>query len=138
MGIKDYPQYKLFKFTLMLNHNKAKFQKPSTGTRAVDSTIINRAYYSAYSYAYLWLEEKFNFKPKQKWEFNEEGEKYVTEHEQVRICLKEHEKKKIGRYLYNLHKLRKKADYSLFDPLNKKDIDESLYYMNAIFDGLEF
>ncbi|MBQ6813753.1 MAG: hypothetical protein IJP12_03850 [Methanobrevibacter sp.] len=138
MAIKDYPQYKLFKFTLMLNHNKAKFQKPSTGTRAVDSTIINRAYYSAYSYVYLWLEEKFNFKPKQKWEFEERGENYISEHLQVRKSLMDHNKETSSGYLYELHGLRKKADYSLFSPITQKNINDSIEYMNNILDDLKF
>ena len=74
----------------MLNLNKKKFQTPLTGKRSVDSTIINRAYYSAYSYAYLWLVEKYGFKPKQKWEFEEKGENYISEHKQVRNYLKKY------------------------------------------------
>lgn len=57
MNIEKYPQYQLYKFTLLLEENKAMYIKPDIESRAVDGTIINRAYYSAYSYALLWLEE---------------------------------------------------------------------------------
>ena len=138
MNLRKYPQYKLYKFTQMLNLNKKKFQTPITGKRSVDSTIINRAYYSAYSYAYLWLVEKYGFKPKQKWEFEEKGENYISEHKQVRNYLKKYNKKKVSSNLYNLHKLRKKADYNLYAPLNEEDVKESLDYMNFIINELNF
>ena len=88
MIIELYPQYQLFKFTLLLNDNKEIFIKPQIESRAVNGTIINRAYYSAYSYALLWLEEEISeFKIKQKWEYDENGEEYVSEHKQVRDWL---------------------------------------------------
>ena len=137
MNLKKYPQYGLYKFTQLLNLNKEKFQRPYTGKRAVNSTIINRAYYSTYSLAKLWLEER-GFKPKQKWEFEEEGKEYITEHIQVRDCLKEYKKKKASDNLYALHNLRKKADYMLFSPLAEEEIDDALNYMKNIFDELKF
>ena len=109
MNLKKYPQYKLFRFTRLLNLNKKKFQKPYTGKRAVNGTIINRAYYSAYSYALLWLEEMHQFKPKQKWEYNEENEEYISEHRQVRNALKYYNKIETSRKLQYLHDLRKKS-----------------------------
>ncbi|MBQ2962193.1 hypothetical protein [Methanobrevibacter sp.] len=138
MNIELYPQCQLFKFTILLNYNKEYFIRPEIESRAVNGTVINRAYYSAYSYALLWLEETEKFKPKQKWEFEEKGEKYVSEHQQVRNALKDHNKIKASRKLKDLHDLRKKADYKLSDPLTKNDLDESIEYMNVIFDELKF
>ena len=138
MKINEYPQYMLFKFTKLLNFNREKFQKQYTGKRAVNSTLINRAYYSSYSYALLWLEEIKNFKLKQKWEYAADGEEYVSEHQQVRNALRDFNKMKSSRKLKNLHDLRKKADYNLFNPLTKKDLDKSIEYMNDIFKELKF
>ena len=137
MIIELYPQYQLFKFTLLLNDNKEDFIRPQIESRAVDGTIINRAYYSAYSYALLWLEDN-KFKPKEKWEYEEEGEKYVSEHRQVRDCLKTQKKKQASKDLYKLHELRKKADYKLFNPLTEDDVNDAIEYMNNIIDELNF
>ena len=127
----------LYKFTKLLNLNKKKFQRPYTGKRAVNSTIINRAYYSAYSYALLWLREQ-NFKPKQKWEYEVDGEEFITEHKQVQDYLKKHEKEQTSDDLYNLHELRKKADYKMFNPLTEEDTENAMKYMKNIIDELEF
>ncbi|MBQ3420551.1 MAG: hypothetical protein IJH34_02545 [Romboutsia sp.] len=137
MKIDKYPQYKLYKFTKLLNINKEKFQKPYTGKRAVNGTIVNRAYYSSYSYALLWLEDH-DFKLKQKWEYEVEGEEYVTEHQQVRDALDDFKKKKVSKYLYELHKLRKKADYKMHYPLTDKDAKKAMKYMENIFAELKF
>lgn len=137
MNLKKYPQYMLYKFTQLLNLNKEKFQKPYTGKRAVNSTIINRAYYSAYSYALLWLEER-GFKPKQKWEFEADREEYESEHRQVRNALKIYGKMNAHNNLYELHELRKKADYKLFNPLTEDDVKDSIKHMENIFEELEF
>ena len=137
MIIELYPQYQLFKFTLLLNDNKENFIRPQIESRAVDGTIINRAYYSAYSYALLWLEDN-KFKPKEKWEYEEEGEKYVSEHRQVRDCLRSLNKNKASNNLYRLHELRKKADYKLSNPLTEEDIKDAIKYMNSIIDELNF
>lgn len=138
MNIEKYPQYQLYKFTLLLEENKAMYVKPDIESRAVDGTIINRAYYSAYSYALLWLEEISGFKLKQKWEYEAEGKKYVSEHRQVRDCLIKYEKMKASKNLYELHRLRKKADYKLFNPLTKKEINDSIKYMENVLNELKF
>ena len=138
MNLKEYPQYKLFKFTSLLNEKKRQFQNPDTGERAVNSTIISRAYYSAYSYTCLWLEDQHDFKFKQKWEFKEEGKEYISEHAQVRIKLEELNCFKVKDNLYELFKLREKADYSMNIPLTEKNIKESLYHMELIFNELKF
>lgn len=137
MKIKEYPQYKLYKFTKLLNHNKEKFQKPYTGKRAVNGTIINRAYYCSYSYALLWLEEH-RFKPKKKWEYEMEGEDFKTEHRQVRDLLKMFNKENASDDLFELHKLRKKADYKLYNPLTEEDTKNAMKHMENIFDELKF
>lgn len=138
MNLKEYPQYKLFKFTSLLNEKKRQFQNPDTGERAVNSTIISRAYYSAYSYAYHWLEDQHDFKPKQKWEFEEEGKKYITEHTQVRAKLKSLNRLNVSTNLFELHDLRKKADYHMQIPLTEKDVEKALRHMNVIFKELKF
>lgn len=137
MKIEEYPQYMLYKFTKLLNLNREKFQRPYTGKRAINGTIINRAYYSAYSYALLWLEEH-KFKPKQKWEFELEGENYITEHQQVRDRLNDFNKEKVSQNLYELHKLRKKADYKIYNPLCEEDTRMAMNYMEKIFSELKF
>ena len=137
MIIELYPQYQLFKFTLLLNDNKEDFIRPQIESRAVDGTIINRAYYSAYSYALLWLEEN-EFKLKKKWEYEYEGEEFITEHNQVRNALKNKRKFNASFKLLELHKLRKKADYKLLNPLTEEEIENSIKYMNDIFDDLKF
>ena len=137
MKIEEYPQYRLYKFTKLLNINKEKFQKPYTGKRAVNGTIVNRAYYSSYSYALLWLEDH-DFKPKQKWEYEMEGKEYVSEHRQVRECLKNKEKYNVSQDLFDLHRLRKKADYKLMKPLTEEDAKKAMEYMENIFSELKF
>lgn len=138
MNIEKYPQYQSYKFTLLLEENKAMYIKPDIESRAVDGTIINRAYYSAYSYALLWLEEISGFKLKQKWEYEAEGKKYVSEHRQVKDCLIQYEKMKASKNLYELHRLRKKADYKLFNPLTEKEINDSIKYMENVLNELKF
>lgn len=98
----------LYKFTQLLNLNKEKFQRPYTGKRAVNSTIINRAYYSAYSLAKLWLEEH-DFKVKDKSDYEMLNKEFITEHYQVRNALKDYGKINTSQYLFDLHNLRKKS-----------------------------
>ncbi len=137
--IKKYPQYQLFKFTLLLEDEKELFKKQDIDSRAVNGTIINRSYYSAFSYALLWLEEKIpKFKTKQKWEFEAKGEEFVSEHRQVRNALRDYDKFSASEKLWGLHNLLKKADYRLYDPLTEKDLEKSVKYMNEIIDELEF
>ncbi len=139
MNVEKYPQCHLYKFTLLLEDNKAMYVKPDIESRAVDSTIINRAYYSAYSYALLWLEEEISgFRLKQKWEYKAEGKEYVSEHRQVRDCLIKYEKMKASKNLYELHRLRKKADYKLFNPLTEEEINNSIKYMENVLNELKF
>ena len=137
MKIEEYPQYRLYKFTKLLNINKEKFQKPYTGKRAVNGTIVNRAYYSSYSYALLWLEDH-KFRLKQKWEYEIEGEEYVTEHQQVRDALDDLKYHKTSNKLFQLHELRKRADYKMYYPLTNEDVADSIRYMNEIIDELKF
>ena len=106
MNIEKYPQYQLYKFTLLLEENKAK--------------------------------EISGFKLKQKWEYEAEGKKYVSEHRQVRDCLIKYEKMKASKNLYELHRLRKKADYKLFNPLTEKEINDSIKYMENVLNELKF
>lgn len=137
MNIELYPQCQLLKFTILLNYSKGNFITSKIESRAVDGTIINRAYYSAYSLAKLWL-ENHDFKIKDKMTYEILGEKFKTEHKQVADGLKEYGFKKCGQYLYDLHELRKKADYNPYVPLTTDDLEKAIFYMNSIIKDLDF
>ena len=137
MSVELYPQYQLFKFTLLLNYSKENFIRPKIESRAVESTIINRAYYSAFSLAKLWLEEH-EFKVKDKMTYIILNEDYISEHRQVSNALKDFGLKKSGQYLYDLHELRKKADYQPYSPITNDDVMKAINYMNKIIKDLKF
>ncbi len=83
-------------------------------------------------------EEIPEFRIKQKWEYDEKGEEYESEYLQVRNALRDNKKSKANKKLGELHKLRKMADYNLFNPITEENITEALKYMNSIFDELNF
>ena len=49
-----------------------------------------------------------------------------------------YEKMKTSKNLYELHRLRKKADYKLFNPLTEKEINDSIKYMENVLNELKF
>ena len=63
---------------------------------------------------------------------------YISEHRQVRDALKDNKKIKASKKLKELHDLRKKADYDLFNPLTNNDLDKAMKNMNDIINELEF
>lgn len=83
-------------------------------------------------------EEIPEFKIKQKWEYDENGEEYVSEHKQVRDWLNAYKKNKASNELYELHNLSKKADYKIYNPLTQEDMKNAIKYMNNLFDELKF
>ena len=66
-----------------------------------------------------------------------EGEDFKTEHRQVRECLKNKGKYNVSQDLFDLHRLRKKADYKPFKPLTEEDTEDAMRYMENIFDELK-
>ena len=85
-NIKKSPQYDLYRLTKKLFLNKDKLVPKNADNRCIDSTIINRAYYSSYLLAEEWLRDKFNFKVKHPLDFDN-GEKVISEHEQIKFEL---------------------------------------------------
>ncbi len=136
MKIEKYPQYQLFIFTKSLNEKRDDLVPADCDNRCVYGTIINRAYYSAYTYASEWLSDN-GFKLKHKEDF-QNPEDYVSEHKQVRDALKEHDKSVSKNRLYKLSQLREKADYRPFEDLSEEEVDDSIDYMNKIINDLKF
>ena len=102
----------------------------------VFSTIINRCYYSAYLYVSLWLQEVYKFKPLSKEDFD--GDKFITEHKQVRDKLEDINQHSVESMLYTLFDLRKKADYDPFQDISEEELDDAMYLMEKIFETLNF
>lgn len=63
MDIAKYPQYQLYLLTLHLFMLKNQLVPNMCDNRFIDSTIINRAYFSSYLFTKLWLEDVKKFKP---------------------------------------------------------------------------
>ena len=135
-NIKKSPQYDLYRLTKKLFLNKDKLVPKNADNRCIDSTIINRAYYSSYLLAEEWLRDKFNFKVKHPLDFDN-GEKVISEHEQIKFELIRH-CYKAGDYLYKLGKLRIKADYNPFMDLTDQEVSISIKLLDSIFDNLKF
>ena len=137
MDIKKSPQYELYVFTRFINHNKDKLIPSSCNDRCLYSTIINRCYYSSYLYALFWLEDQFNFRLKEPWEFDDD-EEYITEHKQVRLALKNKCLENISSELFSLFKLRKKADYEPLLDISPEELSDAIDSMELIFSSLTF
>ena len=105
--------------------------------RCVDSTIINRAYYSSYLFCQRWLLEVHGHELKSKKEFSK-GDKFITEHSQVRRALKKYGQKSLSTILFKLAQLRNKADYYPYAGLTNDDLHDAIGYMESIFQGLNF
>ena len=52
--------------------------------------------------------------------------------------VKSYKKNKASNELYELHNLRKKADYKIYNPLTQEDMKNAIKYMNNLFDELKF
>ena len=103
----------------------------------VNASIINRAYFSAYSYCKLWLEDMNNFKVKHRWDFKDDEER-IGEHKQVREALKNFGEKNMKTELNDLFKLRIKADYNPFIDITSDEVTNAIHHMEKIFNHLKF
>ena len=86
MNIAKYPQFQLYLLTLRLLKLKNQLIPENCDERCIDSTIINRAYFSSYLFCELWLEDVKHFKPIPIKEFHDDDIK-ISEHLQVRNAL---------------------------------------------------
>ena len=137
MDITKYPQYQLYLFTLKMLMFKDQLVPKNCDERCVNASIINRAYYSAYLYCQLWLEDVKKFKVKAPWNF-ENKKQTISEHKQVRRALFNFGEKKVKSELTKLSKLRKKADYDPFVDISQKEVYDAIEHMKNIFKLLKF
>jgi hypothetical protein len=105
--------------------------------RCINSTIINRAYYSSFLYCELWLDYVKNFRPIPLTEFQDTTE-IISEHLQVRNALYNFGEKRIKNELKKLSFLRKKADYDPYNDLTLNDVSNAINHMETIFNNLNF
>ena len=107
------PSYHLYKFTSKLYDNKDTLLQLSDGERAVYGTLINRFYYSTYSFLSFWLEQQGESIKNISYYVNR-NQRIKTGHKQVLEILKEKQLYSIHSQLFLLRKLREKADYKLY------------------------
>ena len=131
LNIKKSEEYELYRTVLKLNTNRNQLIPKGYGSRGVYSTIISRAYYSAYSFSLMWLIDKHNFKFRKPYEFDK-YEKYITEHTQVSDALKEHKEYKCSDKLVEMKELRKDADYHLNIPITERQVESTIKNMEYI------
>ncbi|AMD17375.1 hypothetical protein TL18_04680 [Methanobrevibacter sp. YE315] len=108
MDIRKCPQFHLYLLTLKLLSLKSRLIPDGCDDRSINSTIINRAYFSSYLFCELWLDDVMNFRPIPINEFKPKEER-ISEHVQVRNALKDFGKNIIGYKLSKLSQLRKKS-----------------------------
>lgn len=137
MEISKYPQFQLYLLTLNLLMLKNQLIPENCDEWCVNSSIINRAYYSAYLYCELWLEDMKNFKVKHPWDF-EDDEERIGEHKQVREALDNFGEENMKTELKDLFKLRRKADYEPFVDITSKEVNAAINHMKKIFNHLKF
>lgn len=137
MNINKYPQFELYLLTLRLLKLKNQIIPKNCDERGINATIINRAYFSSYSFCELCLEYEKNFKTIKPWEFKENEEK-ISEHKQVRNALFQFGEKKMEEKLNKLAFLRKKADYEPFTDISQNEVDTAIKNMKLIFNQLKF
>lgn len=137
MDITKYPQFQLYLLTLQMLMLKNQLIPENCDERCVNASIINRAYYSSYLYCQLWLEDIKNFKIKHPWDFKENEER-IGEHKQVREALKDFGEKNMKTELYDLFKLRQKADYDPFIDITPQEVSDAINHMKKIFNHLKF
>ena len=104
--------------------------------RCINSTIINRAYFSSYLLCELWLEYVKHFVPINIMELN--PAERISEHQQVRNALYNFGEKRMKDELVQLARLRKKADYNPFMDLTPDEVSEAILHMERIFSHLKF
>lgn len=136
MDITKYPQYQLYLLTLNLLAVKNQLVPHDCDNRCINSTIINRAYFSSYLFCELWLEDVKNFKTVPIEEMDIANK--ISEHLQVRRALYDFGQKRVRSDLTKLASLRKKADYEPYIDLTPKDVLNAIDYMKKIFNHLKF
>ena len=137
MDLTKYPQFQLRLLTLKLLMMKDKLIPNDCDERCINSTIINRAYYSSFLYCELWLDYVKNFRPIPLTEFQDTTE-IISEHLQVRNALYNFGEKRIKNELKKLSFLRKKADYDPYNDLTLNDVSNASNHMETIFNNLNF
>lgn len=137
MNLAKYPQYQLYLLTLRMLMLKNQLIPKNCDEWCVNASIINRAYYSAYLYCQLWLEDVKKFKIKHPWEFTDTEDR-IGEHKQVREALKNFGEKNMKTELDDLFKLRQKADYDPFGDITSDEVTSAIHHMKKIFNHLKF
>lgn len=137
MDITKYPHYQLYLLTLHLLMMKNQLVPQNCDERCINATLINRAYYSAYLYCSLWLEDIKRFKPLSSWEFSE-NERNISKHKQIINALYNFNEAKIGSQLSQLFDLRIKADYEPFIDITSEEVTDAIHHMEKIFSHLKF
>ena len=136
MDITKYPQYQLYLLTLHMLTLKNLLIPQNCDEWCVNASIINRAYYSAYLYCELWLDDVKKFKVKHPWDF-EDDEEQIGEHKQVRNALKDFGEKNMKTELEKLFYLRQKADYDPFVNITPEEVNDAIHHMEKIFSHLK-
>lgn len=129
------PICELFEFTKLLNSKKSDLIPVGYSERCVYATIINRCYYSAYSYASAWLEKKYDFVPLKPNEFNDPKD-YKSEHKQIQDELYNCNRVDVRNKLRSLFILRKGVDYPPFNRVTLKQVNDCINNMEYIFNRL--
>ena len=137
MNITSYPQFHLYLLTLHLMLIKSQLLPQNCDERCVNATIINMAYYSAYLYCVLWLEEVEGFFLLDQWEFDDDEEK-ISKHKQVRNALNDLNYNNLGSSLQDLFNLRFKADYEPFIDITSREVSDAIKHMEKIISTLKF
>lgn len=136
MDITKYPQFELYLLTLNLLRFKNQLIPIDCDERCINSTIINRAYFSSYLFCELWLEDVCNFKPIPIMDLG--MNERISEHEQVRNALYNFGEKRMTSELFKMARLRKKADYDPFADLTPDEVSDAVHHMERIFNSLKF
>ncbi|MBQ2831594.1 hypothetical protein [Methanobrevibacter sp.] len=136
MDLTKYPQYQLYLLTLKLMNLKNHLIPENCDERCINSTIINRAYFSSYLLSKLWLEDIKKFKTIPPWNFGDD--KPISEHKQIRQALYNFGEKKMKTELSRLSSLRKKADYNPFTEITHEELSAAIFHMENIFNNLKF
>ena len=137
MDITKFPQFELQLLTLNLLNLKTQIIPENCDERCINSTIINRAYFSSYLFCELWLDYEKQFKTIKPWEFDEEEEQ-ISEHKQVRNALYNLGEKNTESELGKLASLRRKADYEPFIDITPTEVQDAISHMEKIFNNLTF
>lgn len=136
-GYYKIPQFQLYLLTLHMLMLKSQLIPENCDEWCVNATIINRAYYSAYLFCELWLEDVKKFKVKHPWDFKGDEER-IGEHKQIREALDIFGEEQMKTELQKLFKLRKKADYDPFIDITSEEVTNAVHHMEKIFNHLKF